>query len=100
MSLTTKRNRVREAEQALANARRELAEAEQQRRQQMPKPGEDFLIEATFPGGRRYHYLGMRTPQGDFYVTGREGKLTWDEVLHRIEGRATYEVYPLTILGL
>lgn len=67
-----------------------------------PAPGSKVLIEARFPGDRTkvYEYLAMRIDNprvngANWYVTGRSGKVTWDDITDLVKHAAAVEVYDL-----
>lgn len=97
MSLEKKRSRVEELRRELEQAERDLNRSETLRRAE-PGPGTKLYITAQFPGSDRvYEYLAIR-PEGtrpgtdSWYITGRSGKSTWDQLLSRIE-RADIEIF-------
>lgn len=98
MNISLQERHVREARQALEAAEAALALAKM--RTAEPAAGSRILIRAVFPNGaRKYDYLALRTegsPEGwqSWYVTGREGKVFWDDILDLVK-RADFEVIPL-----
>ena len=100
MSLRKKQEQVAELRRQLEAAEKDLSAAKRIRAAD-PGPGAMVFITAQFPGSDKvYEYMAINTsiialPGGRvWYVTGRAGKQTWDEILSRIE-RAVYEVYRL-----
>lgn len=98
MSIDKKRSRVEELRRELERAEKDLNRSESLRRQE-PGPGTKLFITAQFPGSDKvYEYLAIRPveatrPGGEnWYITGRTGKHSWDQVLNRIE-RADIEIY-------
>lgn len=103
MSLDKKKQAVEELRRQLAVAEENLARAEQVRLDE-PGPGSKVYITAKFPGESKvYEYLALRTDNprnggANWYCTGRAGKITWDELLVRIE-RADYRIHTILMLG-
>jgi|SRR6478752_1446217 len=111
MSLQKNEERLEAARAALRAAEEEVARAQRAHdravklRQEEPAPGAKLYITAVFPGGDAndpYEYFAIRSPRQsadgkDWYITGREGRVTWDEILRRIE-RARIEIFPIVVL--
>lgn len=94
MSLQKKKSRVQELREQLAEAEEDLLAA-QRVREVEPLPGSKVYITARFPGSSKvYEYLAVRTKDRDlrsWYITGRAGAQTWDEIMDRID-RADIEI--------
>ena len=109
MSLQKNQERLEAARAALRTAEEEVARAQRAHdravrlREDEPAPGSKLYITAVFPGGTEpYEYFAIRTPRTapdgkHWYITGREGKVTWDEIVRRIE-RARYEILPIRVV--
>ena len=103
-ALEAARLAVLAAEEEVARAQRAHARAVKLR-QEEPGPNSKVYITAVFPGGDPndpYEYFALRGPRTapdgkHWYVTGREGKVTWDELVRRIE-RARYEIVPIRVI--
>lgn len=102
MSITSKETRVQDLRRQLEEAERDLEKAQNVRAQE-PGPGAKVYITARFPNSSKvYEYLAIRGDVTDFqgehwYITGREGKQTWDRILSRID-RADYTVRTMTFI--
>jgi len=111
MSLQKKQSRVDSLRQRLAEtedlrrqleaAERELAAAQRLRLSE-PAPGSKVYITARYPGSSKvYEYLAIRIPEGgnqSWYITGREGVQTWDQIMSRIE-RADINVQTISFVN-
>ncbi len=100
MSLTKKQQAVRDAEKALRDAQAELA-LSLRTRQAEPGPDSKVRITAVFPRSTKvYEYLALRADGvqradgANWYITGQEGRVTWDQIIDRVE-RADYQVQHL-----
>lgn len=102
MSLQKKQTYVEELRRELAEAEQELAAAKRLRMVE-PAPGSKVFITAKFPGSSKvYEYLAKRVPEGgehSWYITGRAGSQTWDEIMSRIE-RAEINIHLLTLVHI
>lgn len=104
MSITSKSNRVAELRRQLADAERDLARAKRVREEEPPL-GSKILIRATFPSDphKTYEYMAMRVSsragQNTWYVTGMQGRVSWDQIIARVE-RADYEIFELNFVRL
>lgn len=88
-NLKLARLRLEQAKEAVRVAEAEAAEAARRwYLDQEPDAGSMVKITATFPGMRTYEYLAYRPATEDslyWYVTGRAGQLTWEEIFHRMK---------------
>lgn len=106
MSITSKSSRVEELRRQLAAAEQDLARAKRAREDE-PPVGAKILIRAVFPSNpsKVYEYLAMhvspstRTDLASWYVTGRQGKVTWDDIISLVD-RADYEITELAFIRL
>lgn len=101
MSLQKKQTYVEDLRRQLDEAEQELAAAKRLRMIE-PAPGSKVYITAQFPGSPKvYEYLAIRIPAGgesSWYITGRAGVHTWDEIMSRIE-RAEINVHKITLIN-
>lgn len=86
-NLKLARLRLEQAKEAVRVAEAEAAEsARRWYMDQEPESGSMVKITATFSDDRTYEYLAYR-PAGllHWYVTGRAGTVTWEEIFHRMK---------------
>ncbi len=82
----------------LSYAQQVLRRAEEEAKPKEPAAGSWVRILATFPGGRKtYTYLALRVPESpartdSWYVTGKAGKYTWEDVLRLVRHAETIQI--------
>lgn len=86
-NLKLARLRLEQAKEAVRVAEAEAAEsARRWYMGQEPKAGSMIKITATFSNDRTYEYLAYRPDSSShWYLTGRAGQLTWEEIFHRMK---------------
>lgn len=105
-SINTTRKRaaelLAERDALTADLDRQIAQALSEERKlaeklREPGPNSKVLIEARFPGDRSklYEYIAMRTANGEWYVTGRAGKMSWESITNLVKHAASVEVFDL-----
>lgn len=102
MSLQKKQTYVEDLRRQLAEAEQELAAAKRLRVVE-PAPGSKVHITAQFPGSSKvYEYLAIRVPEGgekSWYVTGRAGAQSWDQIMSRIEHAKNIDIQRITFIN-